>query len=67
MVHLLKRLTELGLLVSGLSTFWEDTYGHAKQHRCDISIYVMAVLSYLYGIIMDCEINTLYNGIFLMV
>ena len=40
------------ILVSGMSTVLEDTNGCAKQYRCALSIYLMNVLSSLYGIIM---------------
>ena len=43
--------------MSGMSTVWEDTDGCAKQYRCALDIYLMTVLSYSYGIIMDCSIN----------
>ena len=45
-------------LVSGMSTVWEDTNGCAKQYRCDLDIYLMTVLSYSYGIIIDITINS---------
>ena len=32
LVHLFKKLIELGLIVSGLSTIWEDTDGFAKTY-----------------------------------
>ena len=38
--------------MSGMSTVREDTYGCANQYRCDLAIYLMAVLPYSYGIIM---------------
>ena len=50
------------LLVYGMSTVWEDTGGCEKQYRFDLAIYLMTVLLYLYGIIMDCEINSLGHG-----
>ena len=40
-----------------MSKLWEDTNGCAKQYRCALDIYLLNVLSYLYGIIIDCEIN----------
>ena len=48
MVHLFKKMIELGLLVSGISTVWEDTNGCANQYMCALSIYIMTVLSYLW-------------------
>ena len=36
---------ESGILVSGMSTVWEDTDGCAKQCMCALDIYLMAVLS----------------------
>ena len=47
MVHLFKKMIELGLLVSGISKVWEDTNGCANQYMCALSIYIMTVLSYL--------------------
>ena len=56
-VHLFNKFSELWLLVSGLSTVWEDTYGCAKQYRCYLDIYLMAVLSSVYGILIYLAIN----------
>ena len=47
----------LGLLVYGLYTVWEDTDGCEKQYKRDIEIYLITVLSSLYGVIMYCAIN----------
>ena len=44
--------TELGILVSGMSTVMEETDGFTKQYSCDMAIYLTTVLSYLYGIII---------------
>ena len=44
MVHLLKHVLESGILVTGMSTVWEDTYGCVKQYRCALVIYLMNVL-----------------------
>ena len=41
-----------------MSTLWEDNNVWAKQYRCGLSIYLMNVLSSLYGIILDREINS---------
>ena len=38
-IHLLKKYIESGLLVSGMSTVWEDTNGFVKQYRFDLDIY----------------------------
>ena len=62
MVNLFKRFTELGLLVSGLFTVWEDTTGLIKQCRCDLAIYLINVLSYSHRIIMDHAINAPGHG-----
>ena len=32
---------ELGLIISGMSTVWEDTDGCSKQYRCALDIYLM--------------------------
>ena len=40
-----------------MSTVWEENDGCAKKYRCDLAVYLMPVLSYSYGIIMDCAIN----------
>ena len=40
----------------------EDTDGCAKQYRCALDIYLMNVLSYSYGIIMDRAINAPGHG-----
>ena len=55
-VYLKKK--ESGLLVSGMSIVWEDTNGCAKQYRCALDIYLMTVVIYPYGIIMDISINS---------
>ena len=43
--------------MSGMPKVLEYTGGCAKQYRCALDIYLLNVLSYLYGIIIDCEIN----------
>ena len=43
--------------MSVMSTVWEYTDGCAKQYRCALDIYLMNMLSYSYGIVMDCAIN----------
>ena len=40
-----------------MSTVWEDTDGCSKQYRCYLAAYLTDLLSYLYGIIMDFEID----------
>ena len=50
------------ILVFGMSTLWEDTNGCDNQYMCALSIYLMTVLSYFYGVIMDREINALGRG-----
>ena len=47
--------------MSYMSTVWEDTNGWAKKYRCALDKYLLTVLSYLYGIIMDRVINVLGN------
>ena len=53
MVYLFIKFFELGHIVFGMSTIWEDTNVCVKQYRCAIEVYSMNVLSYLYGIILD--------------
>ena len=43
-IHLFKKIIELGLLFSGMSTVWEDTDGFANQYRYALDIYLMTVL-----------------------
>ena len=45
-----------------MSTVWEDTDGCANQYRYDLDIYLMTVLSYSYGVIMDSAINAPGHG-----
>ena len=45
-----------------MSTVWEYTDGCAKQYRCDLDIYLISVLSYLYGIIMERARNAPGHG-----
>ena len=59
MFHVLKRILESGILVSDMSTVWEDTDGCKKKYGCDLAIYLMTVLSSSYDIIMDRAINAL--------
>ena len=40
-----------------MSTVWEDTDGCANKYRCALAIYLMTILSYSYGIILDRAIN----------
>ena len=58
----IQKIIELGLLVSVMSTLWEYTDGCANKYRCDLDIYLMTVLSSLYDIIMNHEINATGNG-----
>ena len=46
-----------GILLSGVSKVWEDTYGCANKYICDLDIYWTNVLSSSYRIIMDRAIN----------
>ena len=48
--------------MSGISTVWEDTDGCAEKYMCALAIYLMAVLSSSYGIIMDIIINAPVHG-----
>ena len=57
MFHIFKTFLESGILVSGVSTVWEDKNGCAKQYMCALAVYLMTVLSSSYGIIIDCAIN----------
>ena len=51
------KIFESGILVSAMSTVWEDTDGCSNKYRFALAIYLMSVLSSLYGVIMDREIN----------
>ena len=62
MVNLLEIFLGSGKLVSGMSTIWEDTDVCTKQYMCALAIYLMTVLSYSYGIIMDHAINAPGHG-----
>ena len=48
MVKLFKKSIELGFLVYGKSTVWEETGGCTKQYQHDIKIYLMNVLSHFF-------------------
>ena len=61
MVHLFMKFVELGILVYGMSTVQEDTGGCAKKYICALAIYLMTVLSYLYGIITNFSINVPFD------
>ena len=45
-----------------MSTVWEETNGCDNQYMCALDMYLMTVLSSLYGVIMDREINALVQG-----
>ena len=45
-----------------MSIVWEDTYGCAKQYICALTIYLITVLSYSYGIIIYRKINSPGHG-----
>ena len=62
MYFISSKVFELVILVSVMSTVWEDTDGCSKQYRCSLAIYLMTVLSYLYGIIMDRAMNSPRHG-----
>ena len=57
MVHLFNKFVELGFLVSGKSTVWEDTDDCEKQYISTLGIYLMALLSSFFGITTDLEIG----------
>ena len=40
-----------------MTTTWEDNDGCAKQYRCALDIYLITLLLYLHGIIIDCTTN----------
>ena len=61
MFHLLI-VFESVILVSIMSTVWEDADGCTKQYRCALAIYLMTLLSSSYRIIMDHVINAPGNG-----
>ena len=61
MFHIKKRF-ESGILVSGMSTIWEDKEGCAKQYMCALDKYLITVLSSSYVIIMDRTINSPGHG-----
>ena len=48
--------------MSAVSILWEDTNGYANKYRCDLSIYLITVLSSSYGIIMNPAINEPGHG-----
>ena len=54
-IHLFK--TNLLPLFSIMSEVWKYNDSCSKQCRCALDIYLMTVLSYLYGIIMDRSMN----------
>ena len=62
MFHLFKKCCESGILVSGMSTVWDDTGVFSYQYSCALAIYLMNVLSSLYGIIMDRAIDAPGHG-----
>ena len=43
-VSLIKKFIEFRLLISVLSSVWQDSYSSAKQYRWDIAIYLMVLL-----------------------
>ena len=45
-----------------MSKLWEYTNGFDNQYICALDIYLMTVLSYSYGITMDCSINASGHG-----
>ena len=50
-VHPWKKFIELVLFVSFLYAVWEDTNGCTHKYRSDFAIFLMALLSSLYGMI----------------
>ena len=57
MFNLLNIFFYSGILACGMSKVWEDADGCANKYRCALAIYLMAVLSYSYGIIMNSEVK----------
>ena len=45
-----------------MSTVWEYTDGCVNKYRYALDIYLMAVLSYSYGIIIYSQNNALVHG-----
>ena len=58
----MKNFLESGILVSGMSKVMEDTDGYAKQYRWALDTYLMTVLPYSYGTIMNRAIDVLGHG-----
>ena len=48
--------------MSGTSKVREDTDGYDNHYICALAIYLMKVLYYLYGIILDSAINAPSHG-----
>ena len=61
MFNILK-ISESGILVSGMSTVWEDTDVCTKQYRRALNIYIVTVLSSSHGIKMYSAINAPGHG-----
>ena len=57
-VSSIEKCFDSGILVCGMSTLWEYTYGCAKKYRSALAIYLMTFLSSLYGIIIYRAINS---------
>ena len=53
----IKKLFDPVVLVCRMSIVWEDTDGCVNKYSCSLDIYLMTLLSYLYGIITDSSIN----------
>ena len=58
MVNFFNKSVKLGFIIYERSTVWEYTYGCIKKYRHALEIYAMTVLSALFVIIMDNEINS---------
>ena len=56
MLHLFKKSLYWGFF-HGKSTAWENTGGCTKQYKYALGIYLMTVLSSIFGIIIDFVIN----------
>ena len=58
----INKFFEPGILVSGISTVWEDTDGSAKKCRCNLAINWITGLSSSYVFILVRAINVTCHG-----
>ena len=61
--HIIELLNQQNSMSNTLSTIWENTDGFDEHYRCATALYLMAMLSQAFSVILDCGISEPVHGI----